>query len=83
MDGIIIEIIGCFVWVTGDTKPSKDKLKVLGFQWHSKKYAWYFAPENYRKRSRRDYDLDEIRTMYGTSGTVNSKGTTKLDEATA
>jgi DnaJ-class molecular chaperone len=25
MDGIIIEVIGCFVWVTGDTKPNKDR----------------------------------------------------------
>jgi curved DNA-binding protein CbpA len=83
MDGITIEVIGCFVWVTGDTKPNRDRLKVLRFQWHSKKYAWYLAPEDYRKRSRKDYDLDEIRAMYGTSGAVNSKGTVKLDEATA
>ena len=79
MDNIIIEVIGCFVWVTGDTKPYKDKLKELRFQWHSKKIAWYLKPEDYRKRSRKDYDLDEIRAMYGTSGTVHSSGTTKID----
>jgi len=39
LDDIVIEIIGCFIWVTGNTKPNKDKLKSLGFQWHSKKYA--------------------------------------------
>jgi hypothetical protein len=78
MDGIIIEIIGCFVWVTGETKPNKDGLKALGFKWHSNKLAWYLAPENYRKRSRRELDLDEIRTMYGTSGAINSNGTAKI-----
>jgi curved DNA-binding protein CbpA len=83
MDGITIEVIGCFVWVTGDTKPNKDRLKALGFQWHSKKYAWYLAPEDYRKRSRRDYGLDEIRQMYGTSGEVKSRGSVKIEEATA
>jgi curved DNA-binding protein CbpA len=81
MDGIIIEIIGCFVWVTGDTKPNKDRLKALGFHWHSKKTAWYLKPEDYRKKSRRDYDLDEIRQIYGTSGKVSSNGTTKIDES--
>ena len=81
MDAITIEIIGCFVWVTGNTRPYKEKLKALRFQWHTKKVAWYLAPEDYRKRSRKDYALDEIRAMYGTSGKVNSNGTTKLDEA--
>ena len=83
MEDIVIEIIGCFVWVTGDTKPHKDKLKSLKFQWHTKKIAWYLKPENYKKRSRKEYGLDEIRRMYGTSGQVSSKGTTKIDETSA
>ena len=83
MDDIVIEIIGCFVWVTGETKPHKDKLKELKFQWQSKKIAWYLKPEGYKRRSHREYDLDEIRGMYGTSGKVNSKGTTKIDEVSA
>ena len=83
MEDIVIEIIGCFVWVTGNTKPYKDRLKELKFQWHSKKIAWYLKPEDYKKRSRKDYSFEEIRSMYGTSGTVNSKGTTKLDEKSA
>ena len=83
MDEIVIEIIGCFVWVTGNTKPHKEQLKTLKFQWHSKKTAWYLKPEDYKRRSRKDYDLDEIRQMYGTSGTMNSRGTTKLNEVSA
>jgi curved DNA-binding protein CbpA len=78
MEGIIIEIIGCFIWVTGNTKPYKEQLKSLNFQWHSKKCAWYLKPENYKKRSQKDFSLDEIRTMYGTSGTMNSNGTIKI-----
>ena len=83
MDDIIIEIIGCFVWVTGNTKDYKDKLKDLKFQWHSKKIAWYLKPEDYRKKSRKDYELEEIRNMYGTSGQMNSTGTSKLEEVSA
>ena len=79
MDDIVIEVIGCFVWVTGNTKPSKDKLKELKFQWHSKKIAWYLKPDDYRNRSRKEYSLDEIRVMYGTSGEMNSKGSVKLN----
>ena len=83
MDEIEIEIIGCFVWVTGNTKQYKDRLKALKFQWHNKKTAWYLKPEDYKRRSRKDYSLDDIRQMYGTSGKVNSNGTTKIDEKTA
>ena len=79
MDNIVIEVIGCFVWVSGDTKPHKEKLKELRFKWHSKKICWYLAPEDYRPRSRKDYEMDEIRAMYGTSGEVNSKGTRKIE----
>ena len=82
MDNIVIEVIGCFVWVTGDTKPHKEQLNhALKFKWHSKKKAWYLAPEDYRKRSRKDYSLEHIRSMYGTSGEMNSRGVRKLNEA--
>jgi len=80
MDNITIEVIGCFVWVTGDTKPHKEQLKALKFKWHTKKLAWYLASDDYRKRSRKDYSLEHIRSMYGTSGEMNSRGARKLNE---
>lgn len=83
MDNIVIEIIGCFVWVTGNTKPYKNELKSLKFQWHSKKIAWFLKPSDYKKQSRKDYDLEEIRTMYGTQGQQHSKGTDKIDDTTS
>ena len=80
LDHITIEIIGCFVWVTGNTKIHREKLKELKFQWHSKKLAWYLKPDDYYRRSRKDYELDEIREMYGTSGKVKSRGIKKIGE---
>jgi curved DNA-binding protein CbpA len=77
-DDVIIEIIGCFVWLSGNTKPYKDQIKALRFRWHTKKFIWYLAPDDYRKRSRRDVSMDEIREMYGSSGEMNSRGTTKI-----
>lgn len=65
MDGVHIEIIGCFVWVSGDTKPHKDQLKTMGFKWHSKKFCWYKAPADYKRRGKKQYGMDEIRSMYG------------------
>ncbi|MCL2574912.1 MAG: molecular chaperone DnaJ [Defluviitaleaceae bacterium] len=66
-ENVLIEIIGSFVWVSGNTKPYKDILKEMGFRWSNNKQSWYLAPEGYRSRSRRDYSMDDIRVMYGSS----------------
>lgn len=65
MKGVHAEIIGCFIWVSGNTKEYKDALKQLGFKWHSKKAMWYKAPEDYKRYSKAQYSMDEIRGMYG------------------
>jgi len=83
MDNIVIEVIGCFVWVSGDTRPYKEKLKELNFKWHSKKICWYLAPEDYKRRSRKDYGMEELRSMYGTSGKVHRNGVFKLESKTS
>ena len=73
MDGVEIEIIGCFIWLSGNTKEHKDTIKAMGFRWHSNKKMWYKAPADYKKKSRKKYDMDEIRKMYGTSGKMYGK----------
>lgn len=36
-DGINIEIVGCWIWVDGNTYEYKDALKEMGFKWARKK----------------------------------------------
>lgn len=67
MEEVEIEIIGSFIWITGNTKEYKDGLKELGFRYSGKKKAWYKAPSNYRKRSRKNYDMSTIREIYGST----------------
>ena len=78
MNGVEIEIIGCSIWVSGNTKPHKDAIKELGFRWHTKKKVWYKAPDGYRKKSRKTYSMETIRTMYGTSGKMQGAGVEEL-----
>lgn len=66
LDGIEIEIIGCFVWIFGNTKPHKEQLKALKFKWHSKKKCWYKSPDNYHRWGGGEYSIDDIRMMYTT-----------------
>lgn len=71
MVGVIIEVVGSFLWVSGNTVPYKDQLgkNGLGLKWAFKKKAWYLSPPGYKRfNKKKDYDLDEIREMYGSEG---------------
>ena len=64
---INIEIVGCWIWVDGDTYPYKNDLKALGFKWASEKKKWYFHTEAFRKKSKRKLSMDDIRNLYGST----------------
>jgi len=72
MDGVLIELIGSFLWLTGNTKEYKDSIKALGFKWSKNKSSWYLAPIGYRKRSKRDYSMNDIRDMFGAEQVVKA-----------
>lgn len=76
MQGITAEVIGSFIWISGNTLPYREELKKLGFRWHSKKACWYKSPEGYRRSGKKQYNMDEIREMYG----VQFEGTGKDDK---
>jgi len=65
MEGVIIEICGSFIWLSGGTYDHKAEIKALGFKWASKKKMWFLAPQGWRKRGRRELSMSEIRSSYG------------------
>ena len=65
---LIVEMVGTWVWVTGNTRAHKDEIKALsaGFEWQGKRKAWYWKPYTRRRtRYAEDKTLDEIKNMYG------------------
>ena len=65
LQGIIIELVGRWIWVTGDTFNVKDTLKAAGLFWASKKRAWYWHKPEDTCSSRARKSLDEIKAKYG------------------
>lgn len=63
--GLNIEVCGAWVWISGNTKPHKEKLKEAGFKWASKKCCWYFRPEDYKSRRHKSWLMSDIRNKYG------------------
>jgi hypothetical protein len=65
IEGIQIEICHKWIWLTGDTYSSKDKIKSSGFFWSKNKQAWYWRAEASKCYSKKNWSIDEIRTRYG------------------
>lgn len=81
-DGINIEIVGCWIWVDGNTYGYKDALKEIGFKWAREKKKWYFHTEAFRKKSHKKLSMEDIRNYYGSTD-VETDGTRKLKQAYA
>lgn len=62
---IEIEICGCWIWVGGDTRSVKDKLKEIGFFWARKKLKWFWRSKENKSKNRKPMTMDRIRYMYG------------------
>ena len=74
-ENITIELVGSWIWLSGDTKEIKDKLKELGFKWASKKKMWFYG--EMKGKSHGEKSIDEIKDKYG-SKTFKKKENEKL-----
>ncbi|AXX94993.1 hypothetical protein [Arcobacter ellisii] len=74
-ENLIIEVVGSWIWLSGDTKTIKDKLKELNFKWASKKKMWYYG--EMKGRNPKEKSLEEIKSKYGCE-TVKTKEKRKL-----
>lgn len=68
-----IEIIGNWVWVSGNTKYYKEILKSLKFNWINNKQAWAYHQEKYFKKTKKIYTLEELRKSFTTVNVENQE----------
>lgn len=60
---ILIELVGTWIWISGQTYPIRKQLCKLGFNWAAKKKMWYWGKSTHRCTSPMDMAL--IREKYG------------------
>lgn len=65
--GIIVELCGSWLWISGNTKENREALKACGCCWSHPKKLWYWRHEedSCHKRTGKDTDIEEIRAKYG------------------
>ena len=77
MVGVTIDLIGIWIWITGETKPHKETLKGLDCKWHATRKCWYYKPYE-AKHWGSNASLEELAETYGlTDVTKLKKKTTK------
>ncbi len=60
------EIIGVWIWLSGETWRYKKQLKKFGFKFSRNKTAWYWHDEqDYQKRNGLKFSMSDIRERYG------------------
>ena len=83
-EGLIINFVGSFIWLEGETKKHKDSLKTIkleGFKplFYAKlKKAWFYSPLEYKKKGGKVIDLNTIKNKYGCT-TFQAKQTFKIN----
>ena len=60
-----ISILGTWIWLSGETKSSKEDIKKLGFRFSKNKTAWYWHHGEYKRRSKKRFSLSDIEIMHG------------------
>ena len=72
-EDVIIEVIGSWIWISGNTRVIKEELKEKGFRFSPNKLAWYWYYGDYHKLSKRQYSMDDIRAMWGSEEVEKQK----------
>ena len=71
---IIIELVGSWLWVSGNTFAAKSILKANNFMWASAKKMWFFrTEENKASNGGKSISISEIKSKYG-SQRINTIG---------
>ncbi len=79
IEGIEIELIGSWIWISGETYPIKEILKELGFKYSSNKKMWYWHTGEFRKKSYKTLSIDDIRNLYESKRVKKDYGNKKLN----
>lgn len=64
-EGVEIDLVGRWIWLTGNTYQYRDVIKGMGFRYASKKKAWYWHTAEDACKSRKGLSLDQIKDKYG------------------
>lgn len=80
LSGLVFEVIGNWVWISGETLTHKETLKEIGCKWAAKKKQWFYRPDEHKSYwNREEHTIEEIRAKYGTTGQRRATGWQRVE----
>lgn len=64
-DGLKLEIVGKWLWLSGATYTVREGLKQLGFRYSPDKKSWYWRAEEDRSTNEKPIPLEMIKEKFG------------------
>lgn len=86
LDGLEVELCGCWLWIGGNTRQHKGAMKAAGCRWNPTKHLWYWRPAYGASCLHRgNASIGEIRMKYGSQrfGANGREERTDADRLTA
>ena len=65
LDGVEIEIVGTWVWLSGNTYPHRETIKAAGFFFSSKHKKWYYNGSTKKSRKHSKLSYEEVKNIHG------------------
>ena len=76
---VTIDIIGKWIWISGNTYGVKETLKALGFKWCNDKKVWAWHYGIWIRRKGKKNSLDTIKEKYGCQNIKRQSEKDKLE----
>lgn len=65
MDGVEIEIVGRWIWLSGNTYNYREDIKAAGFFWSSKHKKWYYNGGTKKSKKHSKLTFDQVKDLHG------------------
>lgn len=68
LSGLEVELCGRWLWIGGNTRQHKDRLKALGCKWskNKEKWSWHFPEDAAMSyKGKKSWSMDRIRMQFG------------------
>ena len=82
LDGVELEMVGGWIWASGNTYQYKELFKAAGYLWSSKHKKWFYNGEPKKSRIHSKHTFKQIEGIYGAAFIRKTAAATMI-EATA
>lgn len=76
--GIVVEICGSWLWISGNTFPVHEQIKAAGAKFSGQKKMWYWSATMRDGKVRGRYDMKKIRSKFGSEAIESTAAEVKL-----